>query len=396
VAGRAYNGSQPTTGVILESTVMNVPDSASLGRTIESLMRGAFPRQLVPLFKRPVWVALAYLLLSSASHVALTAIFGGLVDTSGVVDLAENVPSYVAIQVVLSAVVYYFLVIPTLLGRTFDALIANRVISESVEGVDRRFESVVRARWLRWVFGGLPWLGIIAFIVISRVTQSDLEYWNEVNALVFLVVLFFGGLACFATVGVVMQITLSIWCIRVILRDNPITVYALHPDRSGGFGALGRFSLRLSFLALGFGAILAVFAVASIEDERIATDYLLFLMTAGYFITVPVLFYLPLHAAHQAMRRYRQTVSGRTALQYAREYARIWSADAPDRPDGGCLDAGELEARVDQLDVLRRLHQHEQGLPVWPFNAQIWLTVLLNAAVPILPTVLGLVTDLAG
>jgi hypothetical protein len=190
----------------------------------------------------------------------------------------------------------------------------------------------------------------------------------------------------FALGGLLTNVVLGIRLIDQIFQRNAIQVYPLHPDNSGGLGAMGRYSLKLSLIALALGLFIVAAAIASITRGIIQTDYILFALSLIYLAIVPTLFFLPLRTVHAAMVAFRDNLFRETSNRYLSHHLNLHQNSE--------IGVDELENNIKYLDQLKALREHDKMYPVWPFDLRIRLTVFFTTILPILPSVIGIATDL--
>lgn len=360
-------------------------EAQTLGRQVEGLLLSLYPQRLAFLVQRPVVAALAYLIFYYASHIIFTHLFGVFAGTPNILDFVEDTGNHL-VPIALCATVYYYFYLPMLMRNTFDALAANKVF----ETADLKLSKPLGMSRSFWLPHALTVLAGILWLVWNLVIMPDFNsnrWWRlypEITVFNTLVLV----IAWVALFGLILNVFLTVQIIRQIFRDNSIQVYRLHPDGSGGFAPLGRFSLRIMYLALIFGVFLAIWAVQGITEGRMSTDYLLMFLVVLYVVCVLTLFYLPLHLPHLAMVAYRDKLARETSSRYLEANVNAHLANNQ--------DAEMLSEKLKYMEGLQNLSVQERSYPVWPFNTRIRLTVLFNALVPVIPTVLGFIVDLIG
>jgi hypothetical protein len=359
---------------------------ADLGQEIEKLLLKAYPQRLHKLCQSPGKFAFVYVVVCISIHVVLALIFGGFSGTEDVQDITED-PLYLPVIVVLTVIVYHYCLLPRLVGRAFAELQHNQVFVFNTIKVDSKTSNAFSAKWVLILPLGLT-LGIGAILILWLLVfiPGDLTYWSVIHPITFLVAGSTYMIAWWALVSLIANLTLTIRLINAIFAHNRIKVHRLYPDQSGGFNPMGRFSLRISVIALVYGAFLVAAAINSTFNTGIIEeDYLLFFQIPIYLVVVPTLFYWPLRSAHRAMVQFRDDLIRETSQRYLDEHLKAHNA--------ATNDAEKLEARLKYMDALKKLQEHEQTYPVWPFNMRIRLTVVANTLVPVIPTVIGLALE---
>jgi hypothetical protein len=363
-------------------------DGVKFGKHIERLMRLMYPRWSDSLRRRPALMAIAFMFLTTIIQLIPAFIFGGITNTRNAIDFTEDA-GYPFVQAVYGAAIYYYLVLPSLLAKAFDDLQSNEVFVHSTLRVTRRMRRLFFGKWAYW----LPFIltTLATFIIVPFIVyywNDSLTFWWELHPLTAIVMFSSFWPAWFALAGVIVNVVIAVLIMREVLIENEIVVHPLHPDRSGGFSPLSKFLLQLLNLALVYAIFIVSVVVRSILAGDIAHDFGTFVNAFAYAIVVPILFYVPLRSTHRAMVAFRDDLTRQTSHRYLEENKRIHDTDYD-------LTAEQLEEKLKILGSLKELERHERAYPVWPFNVRIRLAVLANALVPVVPTVIGLVLDLA-
>ena len=357
-----------------------------LGQQIEDIFLNAYPHKLHRFVKHPLLTVASYVLLYIGSHITLTLIFGGFAGTTDLLDLTEDT-TYPAGLLSLCVTIWYYLRFPTMFGKAFDVLFEEGVFRDQQIRIGASIKSIVTPRYLFWI----PAILLSCVILVWQFTVTQTNYavksWFQINTFIYISTLVIWTIGWMALIGMLGFVIASIYVIRKILQENEMSVFRLHPDRSGGFGSLGRFSLKLSFLALVYAVFLILTAIFSTIEGSITSDHVLMLNVIVYSLFVPILFYLPLHSVHVVMVKYRDNIMRETSKYYWEEHENVYKADHP-------LTAEQLEEKLKVLDALKHLQeQHEHDYPTWPFSYRVRLGVFLNAITPLATTIGGIVID---
>ena len=171
-------------------------------------------------------------------------------------------------------------------------------------------------------------------------------------------------------------ITISHVMRRICLKltnANVIRVRPMYPDRAGGLGTVGTFSLQM-VLILAVGLLPITTGLFNSEGMPPA----LAIGVGIYFCLLIYAFFYPLSGAHRAMR----DAKAATLLLLSQRFNRIY-----DEYMAG-IDTSTsniLSKKVDEADTLGKLYEQAQRMPVWPFNlgtvsrfGGILLTVVLT------------------
>lgn len=358
-----------------------VPTSA-LGAKIEEITSHDLPPRYAVLSRFPLLGGVIYYVSNVVLYGLLAALFGVLHTEGNRIGYLDDF-EMIFNELLLAASIYYFFRMPALLGRTFRLLTENDVfVGDQIKidaSVVKLFRSKLRKR-APVVFAGIyASLGVI-FQLAGLFPVSG---WFTINVFAYCVVAVTLTIAWCAMASVLVDVTLSIYLIHRLLRDNPIVVRRLHPDQAGGFGSLGSYSLRIGYFALIYGIWLASAATRAIVEDTFAIAPTL--TAVVYVIAVPILFFLPIYSPHRVMAAFRNRLMSETAQKYSTHHQAIHT-EIPET-------VKEFEQKIAYLNELQALQKHDASYPVWPFNFQIRAAVAFNSLAPAVPTVIGLLID---
>lgn len=164
-------------------------------------------------------------------------------------------------------------------------------------------------------------------------------------------------------------------------RRFPIKVEPLHPDGCCGFRKIGDVAmlLNLALFLLGIYVSLKVVDKIVIQKSALTADIGNPIMLGAYVILAPLLFFLPLGAAHRRMQEAKEAFLRPVAKQCERLFSELASAG---------LDANGLAAiqTFSELEKLRSYLRRE--ISVWPFDFRSLQAFVGTIVIPILPVVL--------
>lgn len=359
-------------------------DPQNLGHTIASSLTHLYPPIAHKPRQHPLLYAFLYGLGVFALSISGALIFGTFANSPDVVDLSEDAAFEVAVFAFF-LIMYYYLVFPKLVGATFDKLIHEKVLPESEIKVSavllRHFES--KTIRLMPVFLVTPIVIILMFDYVFNF--DDVTMWSEPNLFFYTCSMVGNIIGWLALASLMVNLILVILLIHSVFVNNRVEVFPLHQDGSGGFGALARFSLRMSYLALIIAAFIIGQVISALRRESLSREYFIVFNSLAYLLIVPALFYLPLHQAHRAMLGYRAELISQTSLQYAARHKALL-AEIPS-------NANALANQLKYLEELERLQAYNRKYPVWPFSMSVRIAVIANAITPLVPTVIGLVVE---
>lgn len=358
--------------------------ATDLGQQVETLITSVYPSWVRPLIHKPKLSAFVVLLIITSGQILLSIGFGVFSDNPDRVDLIED-SGYVWVQIASAFILYYYLRLPTLLGSAFSDLATNKVFREQFVKVDPQIKRLLDSVVLRSLTWGLMILIGVVFVGWSLLNPDDVVFWSDyppvlLGSCVLWSIVWYTGSALL--VNAIMGVRIS----SSIVRTNKIVVYKLHPDRSGGFSPLSRFSLHVTYFAVVYGVNLLFWGARSLYHGTVAEDYMLMLNVLIYTLVVPILFYMPLYQVHREMREFRDDLVRDTSARFLAIQQRAHQINDE-------LDAEQLETTLRELAALKALEKIDRTTPVWPFSFQIQLRVWFNTLAPIIPTVLGLALE---
>jgi hypothetical protein len=156
-----------------------------------------------------------------------------------------------------------------------------------------------------------------------------------------------------------------------------INVEPLHPDRCCGLKRIGDVAMIVNTILFLFGIYLSLKVIDKIviQGFPIWVDIGNPVLLAGYAVLAPLMFFLPLNAAHKVMqdekRRFLMIVAKARSAQI-RRLEREFSTD--------------LVADIAKMGTL--FNELERRIPVWPFNFRSLESFFGTIIVPVLPILL--------
>lgn len=162
---------------------------------------------------------------------------------------------------------------------------------------------------------------------------------------------------------------------RVFGPDRKIVVKPLHPDGAGGLEPLAGFALKLTFfLGLGGADLILIersyyFAYGLGGTGAAVPEYI---MAVAFVVGGLGAFFAPLLAPHRRMREAKATLLKKLSARYERmDDAQLRQLET--------LDEAHFDAATREMESLRRLHELVRSFPVWPFDAQILVKLVVLA-----------------
>ncbi|NIM92218.1 MAG: hypothetical protein GTO18_00675 [Anaerolineales bacterium] len=175
------------------------------------------------------------------------------------------------------------------------------------------------------------------------------------------------------------NIATTVYFLRRIFRGHSINISPWHPDRCGGLKGISNYSMTLGYAIAVIGLTLSVQAIQEIRSGTFGSSYLTWLVLAMYILLSPMIFFLPLGTAHDAMRRAKKTHLLAISKQFDNHYKRI--------TDTLSNDNGEIASRVKRIEALQTLYKITDDFTIWPFdvdNLRRFMTITLAPLLPAL------------
>lgn len=359
----------------------------SISESSEEFLRQTYPQVLRRFCDHAFFAGILFICFATVTYGLTTITFGGF-NSGAAVNLTDDwgLPVFLAYSF---GMVYYYFRMPELFSRMLTTLRDNSVFTSSeVETGEFASKFSQNARMRR-----VPiYTGLILF-ALQNVTAPPRKrapvFWYDahpVNA--FIVTVTWLPLWIIIS-GLVLSIVTSGATLNAIFTRNKILVHSLHPDKSGGFGAVGNFAFRMTIMALLPGIMLIVVIWRSIELNVTGPIYPAFLLLSlGYVVVVPLLFYLLIRGGHKAMEDFRNSLIERVCLRYSNYNFSIRGMQ--NREEDWVHAASTLE----QMDTMKRLATHASSYPVWPFGMRMRVGVVVNSILPLSLTLIGILVDI--
>ncbi len=142
-----------------------------------------------------------------------------------------------------------------------------------------------------------------------------------------------------------------------LTKQNYLLIRPLSPDKAGGLGGLGTYSLKMVVILIP--ALLPLLLYIIFGELNI-------MLSIGIILYVPLLlftFFYPLSSAHYAMNKFKneelQTLAGVFNRVYDEFTKDINTKQFEDIPDD-----------FEIMDKLSQLYEKADKMPVWPFNME--------------------------
>jgi hypothetical protein len=276
-----------------------------------------------------------------------------------------------------------FLALPDLTARLLWRLRDDGVITVA----NRELEAVPEFRWYnhRALVLASSFLATLYFAFSLAIEDKDLA--APIGILV-VITLAARAILVYVAAVTVWRLVLVSKAIGRLLREQPVHVHPLHPDRCGGLWIVGRlFNLTLNVAAVLGGVALCIFRVLQGTPIVLARRPELYLLVAFYIALLPSAFLHLLWRPHQLLE------AARSAL--LKPMAREFQAAISSATSSG-TDAIRLAAKADLLSqMVKPVQMLDEAWPAWPLRMNRLRAVIVTAILPVgIPIVTGLVIPL--
>jgi hypothetical protein len=181
------------------------------------------------------------------------------------------------------------------------------------------------------------------------------------------------------------NIGVTIITLRRIFREHAIRISPWHPDRCGGLKSISQYSMTLGYAIAVVGIFLSIQTIQEIQFGIFQTSYLTWLELAGYIISAPLVFFLPLGTAHTAMRNAKTTHLLALSHQFDVQYQLIVDT---------LLDEEEIELSADTIEQLQTLYTITEDFIIWPFDVLSLRRFLTITLAPLLPGIASAIFEI--
>lgn len=348
----------------------------------------------------PIVIGVAYSLLFILLRL-LAALCAGHLRTSGTVTGFVNDPAVIPNVISGAVVCAYYVWIPRGIVMVFQGLYDNRVIGGPKKDKQEKYSSFAgfleemqdtcgERRWP--VISFVVSIGVTIFLMLPRYLSLGQSAWWTATTINLLLSLLWIMAGLYFVLLMLIYLMLCVYWLSKLFDAFSICVRPLYPDRAGGLGPLGSFTLTLSYIIVLVAVMLMVASTSRYYVEtgafefRWTTDLLVGL---GFYVVVtPLAFFSPLSVAHKAMKDAKAELLLKIAEIFGAEYRSIQNAF-----DGQTGDISGLEESLKVLGQLQVLYDTTSGFPVWPFNLSNVMRFVTSYVSPI---VLALLVDLLG
>ncbi len=279
--------------------------------------------------------------------------------------------------------------------RTLPKAILTLCVSNVLEVSLSDYNSFVRDAnriFSHWLVRVVPW--VVGFSILGTGTAfyalGDRNTWHSPDSHPYGTVAGWMGIPLtFFLMYIAGALVARICATFVALRrlfQLKTNIQPLHPDGCGGLLPLGRVSMKLNVAVFVMGFVCAAGVIVNMTEWRVPLfHWTNLLLIVGYVIGSSLIFFLPLLAAHQSMKK------AKMQLLYS-IHERIESLSKQIIQD--ISSATELPtAAIEEIENVRKVYDMAREMPVYPFNFRIVSSFIGSLG---LPLVLVLIERLFG
>jgi hypothetical protein len=312
-------------------------------------------------------------------------------------------PIYQTCALTLVAIVALLWAFSRFVPCTFQQLAGQGVISEKEQGQAQAFVQTHR-RWLghraRFLVGAVFAVtgAVIVYCVAFEGDPHQLLPGSGPYAVESCLARWITGLGIQLTLFVLGSWLFDLFVTAVLIRRLPmffeLDVQLAHPDRCGGFKAIGDLCLKMVYVVLApalfvsFWLIVSKHVPLAPELQALLPPYVL---APGFRTPAKVLlgllavsgvavFFWPMYAVHRLMLAERvglqQTLDG-----IARQVHRLNQVILA---DPSSMSTDEREQTLAEIDSLKELYERTRKIPAWPFERSVALKFISTQTIPIL------------
>jgi len=230
--------------------------------------------------------------------------------------------------------------------------------------------------------------------VRRRLPLGGPSFW-EVDLRTFFLLHLLSGLMTYIIVSFGFRALATVIEFRAFFknRNSIIAIHPIHPDRCGGFGALGVFATRLGGLGVSIGfwaAFLTCYPMIAGRPPQMTLPIIMLYMV--YIVVTLTCLITPIWSAHKAMQRFRDSklsiISHELEELVASSMGRLGIMRQ-------AADVKPLQADVDKMEYLRQMYRFIMSTtPVWPISVPTIKAFGTTASLPLVSGLLPFAIDI--
>jgi hypothetical protein len=234
-----------------------------------------------------------------------------------------------------------------------------------------------------------PWaIGILAPIVVSFVYVFDFgrfNTWHSPDGEPFATVagwtsLPYGFVLYYLISNLVLRIGATFFVLREFFRFKA-NVQPFHPDGCGGLGPLGQLSTKINLATFVFGLLVMGWVLVNVHHYNLPVYHLANVALAtGYVCSAAIVFFLPLYAAHQAMKKAKYDTLFLIHDRFQRANRQVHHDLLSEKQPS--------DENLNKLDNIQRLYNIARKMPIFPFNLRIVSSFAGSVGIPIVLAIL--------
>lgn len=260
----------------------------------------------------------------------------------------------------------------------------------------KRVESSMTEYWEK--FSNKPWwiLSVVLAIFGTFLHAREATEYSRASNIWYTVnnstsFYYFRVPVVFLTVYMVAQILFGhivfILTLRRLFKEFRIKIHILHPDRAGGLGQLGKYSLFMSYFLANIALVIVTLNIVGfyIYKDGVPLDKpSMIVMLIAYSVLSPLVFFLPLSIAHNVMKQ---------AKEEALLEISIRSLELFEQSQKQINLLKDLEAQLKDLEAHEKFYVLVNKFPVWPFDITTISRFMVAVVGPFSPFITTLLID---
>jgi hypothetical protein len=193
----------------------------------------------------------------------------------------------------------------------------------------------------------------------------------------------FWFLGLYGLVFAVFNIFTTIAVLRRLFRNKELHLSPLNPDKCGGLSSINAYTQKLAYGVAVIGLIVSVAMIYEINNGNLLNAYPILLAVGLYIVLAPLIFFLPLGTAHDAMRKAKDEELMIIANEFDQAHEKL-------KRSAVVWDKDSYTAELDRIELIRKWYGIVEEFPVWPFDMRSLQRFLGIISAPLVPALLSL------